>query len=214
MIITVDGPAAAGKGTLARALADELGFHFLDTGSLYRRVGLAVLKAGHNPGNADEAARAAASPGIMAFADDDLRNEKVAAAASQVSVHPQVRANLLDFQRRFAAQAPGAVLDGRDAGTVICPDAAVKFFVIATAEERARRRYVELRAAGKDASYAEVLADLQARDARDQSRATAPLKPADDAVILDTTTLHPNEVLAMALALIYLRRELAPRLTV
>ncbi|MCA3562367.1 MAG: (d)CMP kinase [Aestuariivirga sp.] len=183
MIIAVDGPAAAGKGTIARALAQHFGFHFLDTGSLYRMVGLAALRAGGEPIAAEAAIAAAKSLDPTAFADSDLRNEQVAAAASIVAVIPEVRAALLELQRAFARQKPGAVLDGRDIGTVVCPDAHAKLFITASAEVRAKRRQLELGAE----DYEAVLADIRARDERDSKRATAPLVAAKDAVVLDTS---------------------------
>ncbi len=185
MIIAVDGPAAAGKGTIARGLAKHFGFHFLDTGSLYRMVALSVLRSGGDASDAWAAIAAARSLDPREFRDAELRNEEVGAAASQVAVVPEVRAALLDFQRSFARRQPGAVLDGRDIGTIVCPDADVKLFVTASPQVRAKRRQAELGAA----SYEEVLADIQARDERDSKRATAPLVPASDAVVIDTSEM-------------------------
>ena len=185
MIIAVDGPAAAGKGTIARALARHYGYHFLDTGSLYRMVGLAALKAGGEPISPETAIAAARSLDPTSFTDAELRSETVGAAASIVAVIPEVRAALLDVQRSFARREPGAVLDGRDIGTVVCPDAEAKLFITASPEVRARRRQMEL----GSADYAAVLADIRARDARDSQRATSPLVAAKDAVTLDTSEM-------------------------
>lgn len=210
MIIAVDGPVAAGKGTLARNLAAELGLAYLDTGSIYRAVGAKILDRGEDPGDPVAALRAAEElvPGDLAR--DDLRQERVGLAASTVAVNTQVRAALLSFQRDFAASPPdlaagpaaGAVLDGRDIGTVVCPDADLKFFVTATPEARAERRHKELIERGDESIYARVLQDLMDRDARDSQRVTAPLKPADDAVYLDTSTMEAGEVLEAALDII------------
>ncbi len=195
MIIAVDGPAAAGKGTIARALARHYGYHFLDTGSLYRMVGLSALTAGGEPITPEAARAAAASLNPEAFADADLRNERVGAAASVVAAIPEVRAMLLAFQRNFARQQPGAVLDGRDIGTVICPDAEVKLFITASPEVRARRRQRELGSADFEA----IVADIRARDDRDSSRATAPLVAAQDAVVIDTSGLDAETAIAAAI---------------
>ena len=196
MIIAVDGPAAAGKGTIARALARHFGYHFLDTGSLYRMVGLAVLQKGGNPGDSATAIAAASLLNPAKFRDEDLRNETVGAAASVVAVIPEVRTALLNLQRSFARKAPGAVLDGRDIGTVVCPDADVKLFITARPEVRARRRQAEL----GESSYETVLADIRARDSRDQSRATAPLAAAADAVVIDTSDLDIAAAVSAAIA--------------
>jgi cytidylate kinase len=195
MIIAIDGPSAAGKGTLARGLAKALGYHFLDTGSLYRRVGLAMLQAGKS--GDDHAVAVAFARGLVVDGTDDaaLRTEEVAAMASQVAVIPAVRSALLDFQRNFAKQKPGAVLDGRDIGTVVCPDADLKFFVTASAQVRAQRRFDELKAMGKSVQYTDVLEDVQARDERDANRAVAPTLPAEDAIMIDTSELERDEVL-------------------
>lgn len=202
MIIAVDGPAAAGKGTIARALARHFGFHFLDTGALYRMVGLAALRSGGEPITTQAAIAAAKNLDPSSFVDADLRTEKVGAAASIVAVIPEVRAALLEFQRSFARKAPGAVLDGRDIGTVVCPDAHAKLFVTASAEVRARRRQVELGAE----DYEAVLADIRARDARDSQRATAPLVAAPDAVTLDTSEMDIAAAVAAAIAVVEARR--------
>jgi cytidylate kinase len=194
MIIAVDGPAAAGKGTIARALAKHYGYHFLDTGSLYRMVGLTALQAGGEPITPAAAIAAAQALNPQSFSDDDLRNEQVAAAASIVAVIPEVRAALLDVQRSFAARKPGAVLDGRDIGTVVCPNADVKLFITATPEVRARRRQTEL----GSADYTAILADIRARDDRDSKRATAPLVAAKDAVVLDTSDMAVEAAVAAA----------------
>lgn len=198
MIIAVDGPAAAGKGTIARALAKHYGYHFLDTGSLYRMVGLAALRAGGDPITAGAAIAAAHSLNPQAFSDAELRNEQVGAAASIVAVIPQVRAALLDVQRAFARKEPGAVLDGRDIGTVVCPDAPVKLYVTASAEVRARRRQAEL----GSADYAAILADIRARDERDSKRAAAPLIAAADAVVLDTSEMDIATAVAEAVRVV------------
>lgn len=205
MIIAIDGPAAAGKGTLARRLAAHFGFAFLDTGSLYRAVAAKVLRAG---GNAEDTAAAAQAAQTLSSGDldaPDLRSEAVSQAASIVAAQPAVRATLLEFQRRFARTppggAPGAVLDGRDIGTVICPEPeVVKFYVHASLEARAERRFKELQARGDSATYAGVLQDMKDRDARDSTRGVAALKKADDAYDLDTTGLNPDQVFAKALA--------------
>lgn len=185
MIIAVDGPAAAGKGTIARALAKHYGYHFLDTGSLYRMVGLAALRAGGEPITPDTAIAAACSLNPQKFSDAELRSEEVGSAASIVAAIPQVRAALLELQRAFARKEPGAVLDGRDIGTVVCPDADVKLFITASPEVRARRRQMEL----GSADYGSILADIRARDERDSKRTTAPLVAAADAVTLDTSEM-------------------------
>ena len=203
MIIAVDGPAAAGKGTIARALASHFGYHFLDTGSLYRMVGLAVLRAGGEPITAGAAIAAATSLNPQKFSDADLRNEQVGAAASIVAAIPEVRAALLDLQRAFARKEPGAVLDGRDIGTVVCPDAEVKLFITASPDVRARRRQKELGSAAYDA----ILADIRARDERDSTRATAPLVAAPDAVTLDTSELDIEAAVAAAIRAVEARRQ-------
>lgn len=202
MIIAVDGPAAAGKGTIARALAKHFGFHFLDTGALYRMVGLAAIRAGGEPITTPAAIAAALSLDPTSFTDAELRTEKVGAAASIVAVIPEVRAALLEFQRNFARKPPGAVLDGRDIGTVVCPDAHAKLFITASAEVRARRRQMEL-ASG---DYEAVLAEIRARDARDSQRATAPLVAAKDAVTLDTSEMDIAAAVAAAIAAVEARR--------
>ncbi len=195
MIIAVDGPAAAGKGTIARALAEHFGYHFLDTGSLYRMVGLSLLRQAKDPHDRAAAVASAQSLDVRHYSDADLRSEDVGAAASIVAVIPEVRAALLDFQRIFARQSPGAVLDGRDIGTVVCPTADVKLYITASAYVRALRRQAELRAA----SYEDVLADILARDTRDRNRAAAPLLAAEDAVVIDTSEMTVEEAVEAAI---------------
>jgi cytidylate kinase len=202
MIIAVDGPAASGKGTIARALARHYGLPHLDTGKLYRATGLAVRMAGGDPN--DVAAATAAARGLdPALLDDpDLMSGENAQNASIVSAHPSVRAALLETQRAFAAQPGGAVLDGRDIGTVIAPHASAKLFVTATPEVRAERRHRELAAKGDPADFASVLADIEARDARDSGRSAAPLRRADDAALLDTSELSIDAAVQRAIALV------------
>jgi CMP/dCMP kinase len=189
MIIAIDGPAASGKGTLARRLAAHYGYRHLDTGVIYRAVAHALMSQALDL--RDEAAAVQAAQGLdpATFDDPALKSHDVGSAASIVSAIPGVRAALLEFQREFAAKPPGAVLDGRDIGTVICPDAEVKIFVVADPKIRARRRTLEARARGETADEAAILADILARDERDQNRAVAPLKPAKDAYLLDNSHL-------------------------
>lgn len=209
MVIAIDGPAAAGKGTLARRLAAHLGYAYLDTGSLYRAVGLALLRDGVDPADETRAAEAAARLHIGLLGDPALRSEAAGDAASKVAALPAVREALLAFQRDFARRPPrdaaGAVLDGRDIGTVVCPDAPIKLFVTADLATRARRRFDELSAKDTAVSYDAVLADLAARDARDAARSTAPLRQARDAHLLDTTNSDIDSVFNAALALIKAR---------
>lgn len=202
MIIALDGPSAAGKGTLARRLAAHYGLAHLDTGSLYRAVGSRVLREGGDP---SDVARAVAAAAALSEADrlaDDLRTEAVGQAASKVAAIQEVRAKLLDFQRNFARNSPGclagAILDGRDIGTVICPDADVKLFLTASLEARADRRFRELQAAGAAPIRHAVLEEMTLRDRRDSERQAAPLKPADDAFVLDTSALDADAVFAAA----------------
>ncbi|OJW25751.1 MAG: cytidylate kinase [Rhodospirillales bacterium 69-11] len=197
-IVAIDGPAAAGKGTLARRLAAELGLPYLDTGLLYRAVGRRVLDAGGDPADPAVAEDAARSLAAADLARPDLRTPETAAASSVVAAIPGVRAALLDFQRRFGA-AGGAVLDGRDIGTVIFPDAPAKLFVTASPAARARRRWLELSAGGATLDLGAVKQDMAARDARDASRDAAPMRPAADAVVIDTTDLDADAVFALAL---------------
>lgn len=205
MIIALDGPAASGKGTLAKRLADHLGFACLDTGLLYRAVARDVARNGFRLEDAWAAVAAARSLEPRELEDPDLRGTAAGDAASIVARIPEVRAALLAYQRDFARQPPGAVLDGRDIGTVVCPAAEVKLFVTASAETRARRRFLELADRGEGAAEAEVLADLRARDARDAGRAAAPLKPAPDAHLLDTTNLDIDAAFAAAVAVVEAR---------
>jgi cytidylate kinase len=198
--VAIDGPAAAGKGTIARAVAAEFGFAHLDSGLLYRAVGARVL-AGEEP------VMAARALDPAALEDADLRSEAVAAAASRVAAIPEVRGALVEFQRAFARREGGAVLDGRDIGTVICPEAEVKLYITASAEARAGRRYRELIGRGQAADEGTVLGDVQARDARDAGRAVAPLRPAEDAVVIDTSAMTIAEAVAAAMAAV--RRGLA-----
>lgn len=202
MIIAIDGPSASGKGTLARRLAAHYGLRHLDTGALYRAVGLAALLRGDDPADAAQAARHAEALDLSLLENPALRSEAVGAAASQLAVHRPVRQALLDLQRRFGTIPPGAVLDGRDIGTVVCPRADAKIFLTASAAVRARRRAAELRAGGQAADYAIILADIEARDARDSNRAEAPLKPAADALLLDTSDLDIDAAVQAAIALI------------
>lgn len=206
MIVAIDGPSAAGKGTLARRLAAALGFHHLDTGLLYRAVGARLLADGRDP---SDPVLAAAAAETLAHADldrPDLRSEPVSRAASIVAANPAVRAALVSFQRRFAQRMPGAVLDGRDIGTVICPDAAAKLFVTARPEIRAGRQFAELQARGEPATYAAVFQDLRERDARDEARGTAPSRPAEDAIVLDTSDLTPDQAFERAMDVVDARR--------
>jgi len=206
MIVAVDGPAASGKGTLAKRLAAHLGYLHLDTGALYRAVGAKLLREGGNPRDAARAIRAAEALTAADRDAGDLRTAAAGEAASIVAAIPAVRAALLDYQRHLAAQPPGAVLDGRDVGTVVCPQAEVKLFVTASDEERARRRHAELAAAGDMRGYDAVLAELRARDQRDAERAVAPMKPAADAHLLDTTNLSIDEAFERAVALVVTAR--------
>jgi cytidylate kinase len=209
-VITVDGPSAAGKGTLARRLAAHFGFDFLDTGGLYRGVGLAVLRAGKDPADETAAIAAAAALRPDLLGDPALREEATSRAASIVAAIPGVRAAILNWQRDFAASPPksgrGAVLDGRDIGTVVCPAAQAKLFITASVEARARRRFKELQArlqeGGEKAIYARVLQDMQERDARDQGRSISPTKAAADAQIIDTSDLTADQVFDQALAFV------------
>ena len=204
MIIAVDGPAASGKGTIARALARHFGLPHLDTGVLYRAVGLATLRKGGDP--ADEAdAFAACDFSDAMLGDPELRSEAAGASASRVSAHPAVRAALIDRQRSFARQAGGAVLDGRDVGTVIAPEADAKLFVTARPEVRAQRRHDELERMGLHSRLEAVLHDIQARDERDTGRKTAPLRQADDAILLDTSDLAIEAAIQGAISLVEAR---------
>ncbi|MBM3572355.1 MAG: (d)CMP kinase [Alphaproteobacteria bacterium] len=209
-IIAIDGPAAAGKGTLARRVASHYGYAHLDTGLIYRAVGMKVRRTGGNPAEAGVATTAAQGLVPADLQAPELRDDDAAAAASQVAVIPGVRAALLEFQRNFARHPPGdaagAVLDGRDIGTVVCPDAAAKLYVTASAEARAERRLKELRERGVDAIYARVLQDMKERDARDMGRSAAPLAQAKDALVLDTSALDADAAFAAALAFIETRR--------
>lgn len=193
--IAIDGPAAAGKGTISKAIAERLGLAHLDTGLLYRAVGARTLE-GMAP------LEAALSLSATDLERPDLRGPEAAQAASKVAVVAEVRAALVDFQRAFARRAGGAVLDGRDIGTVICPEAEVKLYITASAEVRARRRFVELEARGQASTLEEVLADVKARDDRDMNRAEAPLRAAEDAVVIDTSELAIEEAVASALRVI------------
>ncbi len=199
--VAIDGPAAAGKGTISKAVAAHFGFAHLDTGLLYRAVAARVI-AGEEP---EAAALALTSTDL---ARDDLRTQAVADAASRVATLAPVRAALVDFQRRFARSGAGAVVDGRDIGTVICPEAEAKLYVLASAEVRAERRYRELWAKGEDVTRAAVLADVHARDARDAGRAQSPMRAADDAVVIDTSEMTVDEAIAEAIAVVTLAQSL------
>jgi cytidylate kinase len=205
-VVAIDGPAASGKGTLARRLARELNLAHLESGLLYRAVALRMLLAGRDPADAAAAADAARLVEFSDLSDPELRDEPVSAAASVVSAHPGVRAALLAAQRDFAAHPPkgkdGVVIDGRDIGTVVCPAATAKIFLTATPEIRAERRARELRQRGGEAISNRVLQDMKERDARDSDRAVSPLSPAKDAFILDTTDLDEDAAFAAALAFV------------
>lgn len=210
IVIAIDGPSASGKGTLAHRIAEHLGFAVLDTGLLYRAVAKRLLDRGERPDDPAAAARAARAVGVAELGDPALRTEQVGEIASRVAAIPEVREALLALQRGFASNPrdlqgnpmPGAVLDGRDIGTVICPDATVKLFITASAETRAVRRHKELLGRGTASIYARVLQDMERRDARDSARAVAPTKPAPDAIVIDSTGLDADAVFAAALAVI------------
>ncbi len=204
MIIAIDGPAAAGKGTLARRIAAALGLPYLDTGLLYRAVGRRVLDTGADPADVEAATAAARSLTEADFQRRDLRGPEADKAASQVASIPAVRAALLDFQRHYGTQK-GAVLDGRDIGTIIFPNADVKLFVTASLEARTQRRHAEILGRGEATSIEDVRADLAARDEADRTRAAAPLKPADDATLFDTSDMDADTAFAKALELVKLK---------
>jgi CMP/dCMP kinase len=202
MIIAIDGPAASGKGTLGKRLAAHYGLAHLDTGLIYRAVAKALVDAGQSPGDVQAAAAAAKALDPSHFDEVALKAHSISEAASIVSAIPEVRDALLAFQREFAARPPGAVLDGRDIGTVICPNAEVKIYVMATPEVRARRRSAEYRAQGRNIDEAAVLADIRKRDERDQNRAAAPLRRAPDAHLLDTTHLDIDAAIRAAIDIV------------
>jgi cytidylate kinase len=202
MIITIDGPSASGKGTLGKRLAAHYGLRHLDTGLIYRAVAQALLDAGHRLDDRERAVAAAQALDCTQFDETRLKAHAVGEAASRVSVIPEVREALLAFQRQFGRTPPGAVLDGRDIGTVIFPDAEVKIFVTASPEARARRRTAELQAAGGSINEADILADIRRRDERDTQRAAAPLKPAADAHLLDTTHLDIDAAFRAAIDIV------------
>jgi cytidylate kinase len=198
MIIAVDGPTASGKGTIARALAEHYGLPHLDTGLLYRAVGRQVFLDGGDPDDAGDALAAASFPDSL-LTHPELRSEETGGYASRVSVHPAVRQALYERQRMFATQPGGAVLDGRDIGTVIAPDADVKLFVTASVEARAKRRWNEMREAGREITLAEIEADIRRRDERDANRAKAPLRVAAGAYVIDNSELSKDQSLAAAI---------------
>jgi CMP/dCMP kinase len=202
MIVAIDGPAASGKGTVAKRVAAHYGLAYLDTGTLYRAIARDTLARGGDPAAAAEALKSAKALDPSTLGDPSLRKPGLGEAASLVAKHPEVRKELLAYQRSFARAKSGAVLDGRDIGTVICPDADVKLFVTATPEERARRHYLELEQAGIAISEAEVLCDIRRRDERDKHRAVAPLRKAPDAHLLDTTNLDIDAAFKAAIDLI------------
>lgn len=201
-LIAVDGPAASGKGTIARALGRHFGVPHLDTGALYRAVALSALRAGLDLSDGAAVGAKAAALDLSLLEDPELRGAATGEAASRVSALPEVRASLLAFQKAFAGQPGGAVLDGRDIGTVIAPEAPAKLYVTAAPEVRARRRYLELTAAGREVSEAQVLADIVARDARDMGRADAPLRQAPDSDLLDTSELDIAAAVRKAVELV------------
>jgi len=205
LLIAVDGPAASGKGTIARALAAYFKLPHLDTGMLYRAVAVSLLRYGGDPAEEFEAVRAVAGLNQVGPEDPDLRSEITGSIASRISAYPAVRAALLERQRDFAAQSAGAVLDGRDIGSIIAPYATVKLYVTATAEVRAARRVGELLSRGTPAHYPDVLIDIKARDIRDQGRAAAPLVRAEDAELLDTSEMDVDAAIARAIALVEAR---------
>jgi cytidylate kinase len=206
IVIAIDGPAASGKGTLARKLAAHYGFAYLDTGSLYRAVGQAVLASGENPAEEAAAVAAAKRLDIAKIDEKAIRTREAGEAASLVAVMPEVRAAILHFQRDFAQRPPGgkkgAVLDGRDIGTVVCPEADVKIYVTASPEIRAHRRWLELKGSGSTVTEAQVLEDTRERDRRDAGRAASPMKPADDARLLDTSDLSIEAAFGEAVRII------------
>jgi len=202
MLIAIDGPAASGKGTLARRLARHFHVPHLDTGLLYRATAAGVLDRGERLENVEQAVAVARGLALTDFDEDRLRGRDMGEAASVVAAIPEVRAALIEAQRRFAARPEGAVLDGRDIGTVICPDAPVKIFVTAAPETRAQRRALELAGRGEKVDFAAILDDIRKRDERDSGRSSAPLKAADDAITLDTTQLGVEEAFAAALKIV------------
>lgn len=202
MIIAIDGPAASGKGTIARRIAEHYGYAYLDTGVLYRAVGRDVIRARASLDDAEAAERCARALDVSTLGDPLLRTREIGEAASKVAVFPGVRAALYQLQRDYRACEPGAVLEGRDIGTVIFPDADIKIYITAALEERARRRFGELAAGGTDVSEQDILADLRKRDARDQGRATAPLTQSADAYLLDTTKLDIQQAFFAAVRFI------------
>ncbi|MDP2356285.1 MAG: (d)CMP kinase [Beijerinckiaceae bacterium] len=202
MIIAIDGPAASGKGTIARRLAQQYGLPHLDTGLLYRATARVLLDHGERLDDTERAVAAARGLALTEFEETRLRGAEMGEAASVVAAIPAVRAALLEIQRAFATQANGAVLDGRDIGTVICPDANAKLFVTARPETRAQRRALELRGRGESADYADVLADILRRDERDSGRSSAPLVAAPDAILLDTSDLDVDGAVAAARAIV------------
>ena len=207
MIIAVDGPLASGKGTIARALSAHFKLPYLDTGTLYRATGVAVLDAGISTDDAEACAGIARSLDISAIDENRIRTAEAGAMASRVASIPQVRQALFELQRGFAGQPGGAILDGRDIGTVICPDADVKIYVTADAETRARRRWSELTAKGETLSFEQMLDQTRERDRRDTERADAPMRPADDATLLDTSSLSIDAAVTAAIEIVEKRQK-------
>jgi cytidylate kinase len=211
VVIAVDGTAASGKGTIAKKLAAHFGFHHLDSGSLYRLVALGVSDAKGDPDDVDDALKAARAIDPAKANDPRIRSAEIGRMASQVSVFPKVRAALLEYQREFAARQPGAVIDGRDIGTIVCPSAQAKLFVDAAPEIRAHRRWLELKAYGDARDEAAILKEIRERDARDAARAVAPMKPAQDAALLDTSALDIDAAFKAALAIVERSLKVQPK---